>query len=454
MLAGVFAVAAAGKLRDVHGTRQAAMDFGAPDVAAGVIARLLPILELAVAVAVLVPRGERAGAIGALALLAIFSAAIARSLRAGDAVECHCFGQMSSEPIGPGALVRNGGLAVVAALVAFPPGGRDRALWEVIGGASGGEAAAFGLGVLGAVALVAPLALAVLRRHGRALERIDVLESSMERNGLHVPDADEPASYAGLQAPDFREIAGVASADVPLLALFTSSSCPACDAFAPVFSRWREEHGAAVTFVELDFGQHRAEAAECGVTATPAAVLVDGQGRIAGEPAHGADAIEALVHAVLDRLAGGPRPRGDRVPAAPLDRLDGPPSTIGELLAPDRDSLVLFWNPTCGYCSAMRGEVDEIAARDGAPGLVVVSTGAREAVEAEGFAAPVLLDPGFDAATVVGVTGTPSAVRARPDGSLVGTIAVGAEAILAMAQTPEAEPAVPVRVVQVDDAGS
>ena len=46
LLAAVFAVAGAAKLRDRPGTRQAVVDFGAPERLAGPLAVLLPLAEL------------------------------------------------------------------------------------------------------------------------------------------------------------------------------------------------------------------------------------------------------------------------------------------------------------------------------------------------------------------------------------------------------------------------
>ncbi len=69
ILAGVFAVAAAGKLMDLAGSRQAVAGFGVPRRLADLLGTALPFAELAVAVALLFAPTARAGALGALVLL-------------------------------------------------------------------------------------------------------------------------------------------------------------------------------------------------------------------------------------------------------------------------------------------------------------------------------------------------------------------------------------------------
>ncbi len=101
VLALVFAVAAAAKLADRGGTREAVIAFGGPTRGAGALAVALAIVELMTA-GLLLPAGTAvAGAIAALALLAGFSILIAANLMRGRAPDCHCFGG--------GRLCRQGG---------------------------------------------------------------------------------------------------------------------------------------------------------------------------------------------------------------------------------------------------------------------------------------------------------------------------------------------------------
>ena len=117
LLAAVFAVAGAAKLADIAGSRSAVAGFGVPERLAGLIGTLLPFAELATAALLLFVGTARAGATAALALLLAFSVGIAASISRGEAPDCHCLGQLHSEPAGPRTLRRNFALALVAGLV-------------------------------------------------------------------------------------------------------------------------------------------------------------------------------------------------------------------------------------------------------------------------------------------------------------------------------------------------
>src|SRR5438093_6407544 len=101
VLAGVFGVAALAKLADREGSRVAMGEFGVPERFAGPLAVLLPAAELTVAVTLLLTPTARGGAVAALALLALFIAAIGANLARGRKPDCHCFGQLHSAPAGP-----------------------------------------------------------------------------------------------------------------------------------------------------------------------------------------------------------------------------------------------------------------------------------------------------------------------------------------------------------------
>ena len=118
LLAVVFATAGVAKLLDQPGSRSALEGFGVPTRVVPVAAWLLPLVELATAVALVVHPTARAGAIAALVLLLAFIGGIASAMSRGEAPDCHCFGQLHSAPAGRGTLVRNAALSGLAAIVA------------------------------------------------------------------------------------------------------------------------------------------------------------------------------------------------------------------------------------------------------------------------------------------------------------------------------------------------
>src|SRR6266513_3729768 len=107
VLVAVFLVAGVAKLADLAGSRQAMRDFGVPGKLADFFGLLLPLTEIAVAVALVLPLTTWWGAVAALSLLLIFVAGIGYNLAQGRTPDCHCFGQLHSAPAGWSTLIRN-----------------------------------------------------------------------------------------------------------------------------------------------------------------------------------------------------------------------------------------------------------------------------------------------------------------------------------------------------------
>lgn len=194
-----------------------------------------------------------------MALLLIFSAAIATSLARGGAPDCHCFGQLHSSPADGRAPARNGGLVLVAALAlagTLAGGAPSAVSW--IGRLHGvGIVAVVAGSALGALLAAAAIAFfRLLRAYGRALARIDRLERRLAEAGLEVKEP-EPAPVIGLEpgtrAPAFA-VADATGASVslddllapklPLLLLFTSPRCGPCEALLPDAARWQQQGGS------------------------------------------------------------------------------------------------------------------------------------------------------------------------------------------------------------------
>ena len=117
LLVLVFAAAGVGKLTDKEGSRDEVVAFGVPTALAAPVARTLPLVEIALAIAIAVPATSRWGAAGGLALLLVYTAAIAMNMLLGRRPECRCFGAIYVLPIGWRALVRNVVFSAAAALL-------------------------------------------------------------------------------------------------------------------------------------------------------------------------------------------------------------------------------------------------------------------------------------------------------------------------------------------------
>jgi peroxiredoxin len=180
-----------------------------------------------------------------------------------------------------------------------------------------------------------------------------------------------------------------------------------------------------------------------GAPGTPSAVLIDAKGKIASEVAGGTEAVLALAGARRQSPESATPQKiakvGDPAPPFRLPDLEG--KTVDLAASLGSRSMLLFWNPACGFCQQMLGDLKawEADPPEEAPKLLVVSTGSVEANEALGLRAPVLLDQGFRVAATFGANGTPMAVLVDEEGQIASEVAAGAEAVLALAR-PQSHP--------------
>jgi thiol-disulfide isomerase/thioredoxin len=462
VLAGVFALASITKLTDLRGSRAAVAGFGVPERIASPLGTLLPFAELAVALALLPAGSARDGALAAGALLLVFVAAIARSMARGEAPDCHCFGQLHSEPAGRGTLARNLVLVALAAFVAaagWGDPGPSATAWVGRLGGAGVVALAGGLALAAVVALTTWAVLGLLRQNGRMLLRIEELEARLDPTGQPAPAA--AVAHHGLPlgspAPAFS-LGGLYGETVTLESLI-SAETPVLTGGSDQDNRAKiREHGIASVWLDDGLAVYNAYRAP----GTPSAVLIDGQGRVASDVVGGVEAISGLV----DDATRAPAAPVRQVPAAgtpvmpvrqvpvrqvPAAGAQAAPLGIGapapalelgdlagkpvSLTVPDRDTLVLFWNPGCGFCERMLEDVRSLerSSAPGAPRLLLISTGSVADNERLALNAPIALDQAFAAGAAFGSTGTPSAVLVGRDGRVASAVAVGASEVMALA---------------------
>lgn len=469
LIAAVFIVAAVTKLADRAGTRTAVREFGAPASLAGFLAIGLPVAELSVAVAIVYGPTRTIGAAGALGLLLVFSVAIAIRLGRGSAPNCNCFGQLHSEPVSWKTLARNGVLAVLAgsALAAGLEGKTPSAIgW--IGGMDSTSTALIVVTML-SVALAVGGGIAfftLLRSYGKVLLRLDQLELRLTSAGIGAQAEESPPEIGhapGTKAPAFAtaDTSGrrVSLDDLlqpaqPLLLLFMSANCGPCRALLPKVAEWQNEQAHRLTIAIADSGNHKTsvfDAARYGIErvladtelaiynayragGTPGAVLIAADGSIASWVAAGTESVNQLLNrAVANVESEKPAlPVGSPAPDIMIPLLDAEPVNPARVKQP---TLVLFWNPGCGFCSSMRDDVLEWERHPpvDAPRLLVVSSGDERSVRAEGFSSMVALDTEFSAGAAFGANGTPMAILIDGDGRIASGLAAGAESVFALA---------------------
>ena len=468
-LAAVFAVAAVGKFLDLEGSVKATRSFGVPDRLARPIGVALPFLELLAAVLLLPVGTAQVGAIIASILLIGFLAGMLNSLRQGQAPDCHCFGTFHSEPVGTNTIIRNAVLLAVGVLIISGGSSPGHSLFGWLGHESGavqGLAVLLGLVII-AVAVLAWLVAHLLGQNGRLLLRIDELAAQRSAAPAAPAQLAAPQPAPSMPAPAFTgtgligekiTLESLRSPGLPVFLIFSDPKCGPCQALQPEIVTWQQEHKDKLTIALVTRGSIddvRAKVGDSGLTrvvieddraisklfdasGTPSAILIDRQGRIASKVAPGVPAIRELLETALKPAptngnAAASRPKvGENAPAFTLPDASGTETSSNSLKG--SDTVVLFWNPGCGFCKRMQPELSVWAAEGGAgkPNIAVVTSGTEVDARALDFASRVFLDQRFATGRTFGASGTPSGIAIDAEGRIASDLAVGQSAIMGL----------------------
>jgi peroxiredoxin len=139
-------------------------------------------------------------------------------------------------------------------------------------------------------------------------------------------------------------------------------------------------------------------------------------------------------------------PLGSVAPGFELLDLEGSRRALSAFRG--RRLLLIFFNPRCGYCTRMAPDLAELPADggDGLPVPLVISTGDaeenRKLVAEHGIRCPVLLQTADDdVARRYQARGTPMGYLIDAEGNIASELAVGSQALLALASAPPARAA-------------
>ncbi len=465
---------AVAKLFNPSSTREAANALGVPRRFTRFIGVVLPVAEFVLAVGLLIAPVAVVAMVGATLLFSAFTLLVVVNLAKGRRPACHCFGATHSQPIGAATVVRNLLLTASSVVLVATHGalwGPDPLRWLAARGPGAVALAVTHFVVIAALAATSTLLLAVLRRHGQLLLRVEAIEvaigtASVVRSGTHVAIAHQEAGLAvGETAPEFSLSAltgevvsrtALLALGKPLVLVFTDSSCGPCHALLPTVGAWQRDPYMRATIAVMASGDLdivRAAAAEHQLDTvlhesdptiatafkfqgTPCAVVVDIDGTVATPMASGAEAIRALVAKFTSvPVSVGPRDSpaaefGSPAPSFRLSNIDG-----GELALDDlrgHKVVLLFWDPSCGFCQQLAPDLRilERGAPHGAPVLVLIGSGSSEENRVFGLASPILMDSQRRTMQAYGVNGTPIAVLVDEDGDIASALAVGGEAVL------------------------
>ena len=471
-LGAIFSIAGISKLLDPSGTKKSLAEFGASENLALIGSRILPVVELACAVALTIRQTAFLGAILSFGMLSAFIASIGYNLAIGRKPDCNCFGQLHSKPVGGSVLVRNILLMFIAAAVIVREG--QAYGWS----ASQLTTGLFGLIVLALFAGMSWLLIQVLSQQATLMSTIKDLQESLEDVSLRVPvqrddlALPEKGLPVGAPASDFalEDIDGnlvtlgdVRASGKSLVLLFLSQNCPPCSALAPRLEEWQARYSSELTMVAILRGTFDRKTSELGdlrlerillegqskISArylakwTPAAIAIRIDGRIGHKVAFGPEEIATLVeHTAAPRnlnLNGHSQPEpsggagrashgvhvGDVAPDFALPDLSGHEFRLTDNRG--EELLLLFWNVKCSFCTAMFPEIRdwEMSRTNGAPKIVIVCSNSREEHETISLTCPILIDDAGMTFKAYGVSGTPSAVLVDKNGMIASSVCAG-----------------------------
>ena len=331
VLAAIFFVAGIGKLLDLKGSEKAVKGFGVPDSLAKPISILLPLVEISFAILLLFVGISWFGAIGASLLLLIFISGMLWQMKKGNAPDCHCFGQIHSEPVSKKSLTRNVIFAVMALVLVIS--GRENQGLPISSLASDFTNVmqiVFGLIIIGFLFILLLYLKNIMEKQTQILRRLEVIElianEGVEQNRENIGDPKEGLPI-GSPVPDF-ELPNVNGRIVafdhllmkgkPILFFNVSPTCEPCNALLPEIEHWEKELADKVSFVFISKGNSKENTAKFGNDSsrevllqdknevadlletrwTPTALFINKNGMIASYPAAGDKAIRELVEKI------------------------------------------------------------------------------------------------------------------------------------------------------------
>ncbi len=481
LLVAIFGVAGFAKLYDLSGSEKAVQGFGVPESLAKPLGVLLPIVEIMIAISLIFVQTSWYGAFSAIVVLAIFCAGMSWQMYQGNAPDCHCFGQVHSEPVSPKSLIRNI-IFLIPALALIVAGKENQGLNLFASNINNSTTLESPMQIIIGIAVISLLAAVVyfLReisgQQVQIMRRIEILEftahdgtKEVEREDVANPTQGLPI---GTPAPEF-ELPDLNGKKVGLkdlikpnktaLFIFVSPTCNPCGALLPEIESWQEEFKDKLNFVFVSSGnakdnadklggqtfkqvllQEDREVAESfGAQWTPSAILVNSDGRIASHVAAGDSAIRKIFEKLreetdsemffyTDSEKNGTDKLGQDLPEFSVEDIAGKAITAKDLIG--KSTLITYWSTGCGWCNNMLDDLrdwDKTKGQD-APNLLVVSSGDLEKNKDMGLESTVLLDDEGVISKELGMNGTPSAVLVNEKGKVISEVAVGSKQIWAL----------------------
>jgi peroxiredoxin len=317
----------------------------------------------------------------------------------------------------------------------------------------------------------------IVRQQGRILLRLDELEARHAAGtaASQVPEFSVGAAFPGFTLPDLdgNMISLASYRGKQALLIHWNPGCGFCEAIAPELARLEQDllqNNIRLLFIAgADAKSNRALMRKCGLrapvllldkgetprpfqyTGTPVAYLLDAEGRVAQPFAEGADAVPALARNLIphtrhlsgekalaeSRIVRDGLKAGARAPDFSLKNIHGGLVSLDDYRG--RRVLLVFTDPHCGPCDTIAAELAQLHRAHGHDGMAFVMVGRGDVEENRrkakrfGIEFPVLLQDQWKLSKQYGIFATPVAFLVGEHGVILENVAVGADAIRALA---------------------
>jgi peroxiredoxin len=334
----------------------------------------------------------------------------------------------------------------------------------------------------------------LVKQQGRILLRLDAIERSPKMADHGSAAVSEDVEVEGLPSGtvfppfEFPDLSGRTRAldefrGKRLLLIHWSFDCGFCEAIAGDLARLeaglKKQNAQIVLLASNDELSNRKHAASHGLSALilllknrhaptpfeqqgmPVAYFLDEQAQVAAPFASGADQVLALARRIASSANGFAEPKHERgklrserplaeshiernglkagapAPDFRLPDLQGRTVSLHDYRG--REVLLVFSDPHCGPCDELAPHLARVDQEHRGDGLSVLLVGRGTAEENRakakqfGFQFPVVLQDKWKLSKEYGIFATPAAFLIGEDGVIAKNVAVGMEAILALA---------------------
>ncbi len=245
--------------------------------------------------------------------------------------------------------------------------------------------------------------------------------------------------------------------------MFVGANWKPCDALLPEIDRWQKDFGERLAFVLISSGTAKENEAKFGANNgrllllqnereisesfrakwTPTAVFINASGKIGSKLAVGDANIRELVGKVtkLDVSLNGhshvsnkelPIKIGELAPSFELPNLEGKKISLEDFRG--KNTLLLFWSVTCGYCKEMYEDLLKWEAENSPQNfqLLIVSMSDPNLLREQAIKSPILLEGDSKITAIYSFGGTPSGYLIDAEGRIASELAVGKDDVFAL----------------------